>query len=180
VLEINKGATVSLPVFDKSLHGGQGDRSSQTVDISAPIDVFILEGWSVGFEALGQEELVRRYSEAEAVKLDAHFTHHPLQHLLPLDEALAVFAPNVYPFFSVLIQIKPKSLSHILAWRLEQEHAMKAANGGHGMSDDEVRAFVERYLPGYELWGDISSEQWDSALVLEFGEHREVERVEKL
>ena len=135
----------------------------------------------MGFQALGQEELVRRYSEAQAVKLDAHFTHHPLEHLLPLDDALSVFAPNVYPFFSVFIQIKPQSLEHILAWRIEQEHAMKAVNGGNGMSDEAVQVFVERYLPGYELWGEnMSNEQWDSALCLEFGQHREVLNVIKL
>lgn len=40
---------VQLPVYDKSLHSGKGDRSSETVPVHAPLDVLIFEGWCVGF-----------------------------------------------------------------------------------------------------------------------------------
>ena len=31
---------------------------------------------------------------------------------------------------------------------------MKKLNGGRGMSDDQVKAFVDRYMPAYALYGD--------------------------
>jgi len=31
---------------------------------------------------------------------------------------------------------------------------MKARNGGKGMSDAGVKAFVDRYMPGYVFFGD--------------------------
>ncbi|EPQ51844.1 hypothetical protein GLOTRDRAFT_132655 [Gloeophyllum trabeum ATCC 11539] len=41
----------------------------------------------------------------------------------------------------------PRTL--IYKWRLEQEYNMKAKNGGKGMNDEAVKAFVDRYIPGY-------------------------------
>jgi len=32
---------------------------------------------------------------------------------------------------------------------------MKANNGGRGMTDDAVKGFVDRYIPGYVFFGDI-------------------------
>lgn len=49
---------------------------------------------------------------------------------------------------------------------------MKRENGGKGMSDEGVRAFVDRYMPCYELYG--AQEVGKSGLVLEYGERREV------
>lgn len=31
---------------------------------------------------------------------------------------------------------------------------MKALNGGRGMEDEDVRRFVDRYMPAYEVWGN--------------------------
>lgn len=40
----------------------------------------------------------------------------------------------------------------------QQEHAMKAKNGGKGMTDEQVEAFIARYMPGYECFlGGVSS-----------------------
>jgi D-glycerate 3-kinase len=66
----------------------------------------------------------------------------------------------------------PSQYSIIYQWRLEQEHNMKASNGGRGMSDEAVKesaimffyilpqmltlsSFVDRYIPGYIFFGDI-------------------------
>lgn len=35
------------------------------------------------------------------------------------------------------------SLSMIYKWRLEQEHDMKARNGGKGMTDEAVKLYVD-------------------------------------
>jgi D-glycerate 3-kinase len=46
-----QSVVIRLPVFDKSLHGGEGDRvpEDQWIAVAAPLDIIIFEGWFVGF-----------------------------------------------------------------------------------------------------------------------------------
>ena len=172
---------VSLPVFDKSLCDGEGDRSPDTIKIEGPIDVFILEGWSMGFAPLSKKYLSERYDEAAKSGEKSHFSAHPLASLLTINDYLAEFASRVYPFFSTIVQIEPTSYENVFAWRLEQEHAMKSQNGGRGMTDEQVHGFVERYMPGYELWREgiwADNAPWAGRVLrLFFGGGREVIRI---
>lgn len=195
VREINSdhATPVHLPIFDKSLNEGRGDRSAETILVEGPVGVFILEGWSVGFGALGQEELARRYKEASidfssslspfSEGTTPYFLSHSLESLSTLDTNLSTLARAIYPFFDAFIQVLPTSLNHIFAWRLQQERAMKAANGGRGMTDEQVQSFVKRYLPGYELWGEgVRGEDnpWKgNGLALVFDQERQVDRLEE-
>ncbi|KIR37980.1 actin cross-linking [Cryptococcus deuterogattii 99/473] len=175
------GSTVDLPVFDKSLCGGEGDRSADKVLITGPLDVFILEGWSMGFKPLSESDLKQAYGQPKPASPSTskiYFPNHPLSSLLTLNSYLADFASSIYPSFTTFIQIEPESFDYVFDWRLEQEHWMKAKNGGKGMSDEQVQKFVERYMPGYELWKDgIWSQEapWiGQSLRLKFGENREL------
>lgn len=175
------GSTVDLPVFDKSLCGGEGDRSADKVLITGPLHVFILEGWSMGFKPLSESDLKQAYGQPKPASPSTskiYFPNHPLSSLLTLNSYLADFASSIYPSFTTFIQIEPESFDYVFDWRLEQEHWMKAKNGGKGMSDEQVQKFVERYMPGYELWKDgIWSQEapWiGQGLRLKFGENREL------
>jgi D-glycerate 3-kinase len=53
---------VVLPVFDKSLHAGAGDRVGAGVAVGETVDVLVFEGWCVGFRALGDEEVERKWA----------------------------------------------------------------------------------------------------------------------
>jgi pantothenate kinase-related protein Tda10 len=175
VTSINKtNGHVDLPTFDKSLCNGEGDRSQKTIPVDGPLDVFLFEGWSVGFAPITPAELEKRY----AAKDGKYFPQHSLASLAELNGYLASFAAAIYPYFSVLVQIEPTSYEHVFTWRLQQEHAMKTANGGRGMTDDEVDRFVKRYMPAYELWagGVLNADvPWaGKVLRLEFGKDREV------
>jgi hypothetical protein len=182
VQDITDGVTVDLPVFDKSLCGGEGDRSAETVKITGPIDVFILEGWSMGFAPLSEAELKRRYDNKQSLSDTSYFLSHPLSSLLTLNNYLEEFSKHMYPPFSTFVQVEPESYQYVFSWRLEQERNMKAANGGKGMTDDQVKAFVERYMPGYELWKEgvwASHQPWAGrGLRLWYGKDREVVKVE--
>lgn len=178
VKAINNGdKAVNLPIFDKSLCGGEGDRSERVVKTAGPIDVFILEGWSMGFAPLSSERLIERYQSKPA---DAYFSAHSIDSLTELNDYLRTFSSAVYPFFTSLITVVPTSYEHVFVWRLQQERAMKAANGGKGMSDDQVRRFVERYMPGYELWREGIWDRGWSGLELKYGKDREVLGVEQI
>ena len=173
---------VQLPIFDKSLFGGEGDRSTDTVKISGPLDVFILEGWSVGFGPIPKNILKQRYENKTSFSDTTYFTELSLSSLVTLNSYLGEFATAIYPSFETIIQIEPESYQHVFTWRLEQERNMKAKNGGKGMSDEQVGGFVKRYMPGYELWKE---EVWNrgrswsgQGLRLYFGKEREVVKID--
>eukprot|EP00736_Rhodelphis_marinus_P009559 Rmarinus@m.20308 len=77
IREAAPGSLLSLPRYDKRKHGGQGDRcpSEACPVVAMPLDVLILEGWCVGYEALGHVDtrmardkgirVVDEYSEEE-------------------------------------------------------------------------------------------------------------------
>ena len=176
VINESSKETVHLPIFDKSLVNGEGDRSSETVDVTGPLDVFILEGWSMGFFPLSFNDLETRYQSATSQT--SYFSQHSLDALKTLNTYLHEFAEAVYPSFDAFVQIEPTSYEYVFKWRLEQEHHMKAKNGGRGMDDDAVRRFVERYMPGYELWKEgiwASDRPWaGKGLRMFFGPDREI------
>ncbi|WVQ71408.1 hypothetical protein IAR50_000944 [Cryptococcus sp. DSM 104548] len=175
------GAYVHLPIFDKSRCGGEGDRSPKTHKVTGPLDLFVLEGWSMGFAPLSGKELDYAYEHpkpASPATSKTFFPSHPLSSLQTLNEYLAEFASAIYPHFTSFIQISPVSYDYVFQWRLQQEHAMKAQNGGKGMSDDQVEKFVGRYMPGYELWAKGvwgRDREWSGrGLRLRFGKEREL------
>lgn len=192
VTSINSSKTiVELPIFDKSLCGGEGDRSKESVKVEAPLDVFILEGWSMGFAPLSKDQLEETYQTSRPVSSTPstrpgdppYFTTHSLSSLLTVNEYLSAISSAIYPFFSVFVQIEPTTYQDVFKWRLEQEHMMKKANGGKGMSDEQVDAFVQRYMPGYELWKEgiwQTEAPWTGrGLRLVYGSDREVVTVDE-
>lgn len=172
VRSINASSTaVQLPIFDKSQNEGYGDRSTSTVPVKPPVEVFLLEGWSLGFEPISSEDLEARWKAGRVAST------HPLESMRTINDNLRQFSQEVHHHFDVHIGIRPKSYDYVYEWRLQQEHHMKRVNGGKGMSDDAVRAFVDRYMPCYELYG--AQKVARAGMVLEFGEKREVGRIEE-
>jgi len=154
---------IELPCFDKSLFNGEGDRLAAGVVVNPPVDVVILEGWCVGFFPISSEELSKRWDgvwrvESARLSLPDFVTKYDLERV---NETLSHYV-EMWSYFDIFVQIKPAPVqaypsqySIIYQWRLQQEHNMKAANGGRGMSDEAVKAFVDRYIPGYVFFGDI-------------------------
>ena len=58
-------------------------------------------------------------------------------------------SPYRLPLIDLDTQVKPAETHpyiHIYKWRLQQEHNMKATNGGRGMTDSQVEAYVLRVI----------------------------------
>lgn len=193
IINCNHGTTdrIQLPIFDKSAFNGEGDRSALTISIETPIDVMILEGWSMGFQALGRDELCRKYEQVRLLHTRGQispppaFLSHTLESLIQVNEYLLATSEILYPPFSLLIQIRPESYSYVYAWRLQQEHQLIATRGT-GMSDAQVEEFVARYMPGYELWtGECMQKEqagsmWKGkSLVLRYGREREIVSIDR-
>ncbi|KIJ65926.1 hypothetical protein HYDPIDRAFT_87458 [Hydnomerulius pinastri MD-312] len=151
-------AEVELPAFDKSLFNGEGDRAFHGEVIRAPVDVVVLEGWCVGFYPVSKEVAEKRWSEPVKGLEDSFDmrTFVTLDDVLAVNDRLTSYV-TWWEALNAFIQIKgPASSPYaiIYKWRLQQEHNMKATNGGRGMTDEQVKTFVDRYIPGYVFFGD--------------------------
>ncbi|KAI7907411.1 P-loop containing nucleoside triphosphate hydrolase protein [Cokeromyces recurvatus] len=151
LLTAKEGETVPIPVYDKSLYEGQGDRldKSQWKYPMAPFDIILFEGWMLGFKSLNEiqqsdVELIHR-ENSSAVQLK-------LEDIQVLNNELKRYERELYPFFDIFIHLSPAHLEQVYEWRLQQEHHMKETRGVSGLSDDAVRAFVDSYMPAYELY----------------------------
>jgi len=119
-----------VPRYDKSAHGGQGDRfpKEKWSEVETPVDLIFFEGWMLGFPPV-----------------DA-----PPNELRDVNDFL-----NSYSSWNRLLdgflQLVPADYRFVLKWRVEAETKMKA-QGKHGMSDDDIRAYVEKFLPAYETY----------------------------
>lgn len=50
--------TLKIPIFDKSLHKGQGDRAGfKTIENLDTIDMCIFEGWYTGLNSVSEDKL---------------------------------------------------------------------------------------------------------------------------
>ena len=157
-------AAVSIPVFDKSAFNGEGDRSPPSTWplIKGPVDVVVFEGWCVGFTPLPDNDIGQRRSRAMAMSMNDSPTkplhtlaNHALQHLQDLNQNLGRYCDTFMgpKHFDHMIQLDTNDLVNVYDWRLEQEQALMQSKG-MAMTEDEVRAFVEGYMPAYELYQD--------------------------
>jgi D-glycerate 3-kinase len=88
-----------------------------------PCSVLLLEGWCLGFESLGLGTNV--------------------------DEALKDYQP-VYDMFDGMVILKPPYINIVYKWREEAERCMRTM--GKGMSEEQVKSFVDVYMKTYETY----------------------------
>lgn len=149
---IRSGQAVGLPSFDKSAHSGFGDRGSST-PLSEPLDLFLLEGWCINTSSAETSLLAERHPTAPIA------SRHSFASLEQINEG-----------FKELEAVLDKKVDRrvtldapwewVYEWRIEQEEKLIQERGS-GMTEDEVRAFVDRYMPVYECWdatGDVRVE----------------------
>lgn len=180
---------VELPTYDKSRFGGEGDRTDEVVRVSKQVDVVVFEGWMTGFEPLESSQLESTHREARddgeafASRLKLGYTppfcaEQDAKVLQELNDLLRPYHDALWRHIDAFVQLAPQSLNFVWQWRLEQEHNMKRQNGGKGMSDEQVKQFIARYMPAYELFmGGIDSDNapWKGrGLRLTVGPTREI------
>jgi D-glycerate 3-kinase len=110
----------------------------------------------VGFQPLARSSVQEKYRLAVAGQLPINTpANHKVEHLLEVNACLERYC-DVFMgprYFDFMIHIDTDDLRNVYTWRLEQEHKLIAAKGT-GMKDEEVRAFIDGYMPGYELYLD--------------------------
>ncbi|TYJ33921.1 hypothetical protein E1A91_A05G134900v1 [Gossypium mustelinum] len=131
-----EGMKMKLPRYDKSAYGGRGDRadSSTWPEVEGPLTVVLYEGWMLGFKPLANEVVKAVDPQLERV-----------------NKNLEAYYDAWDKFIKAWIVIKIQDPSCVYQWRLQAEIAMRQA-GKPGMSDEEVKDFVSRYLPAYKAY----------------------------
>ncbi|MTJ13086.1 glycerate kinase [Anabaena sp. UHCC 0187] len=125
---------VIVPRFDKSAHGGAGDRTTSEF-ITNNVDIVLFEGWFVGVKPINPTAFLTAPSPilTDADRKFASDMNHQLKSYLPLWEKL-----------DSLIVLYPTDYRYSLAWRKQAEKQMIAA-GKSGMTDLEIEEFVNYF-----------------------------------
>lgn len=129
-LTLQRAGPVAVPAYDKSAHGGRGDRAPAEIVVEAPLDVVFVEGWMLGFRPLPRTlcpPSLRASNDHLAAYSRWHAHLDAFVHLVAADPAW------------------------IVAYRVDSERARRAA-GQPALSDDEARDYIERFLPAYEAY----------------------------
>lgn len=153
---------VILPQYDKSKFNGEGDRCAKGKEVTLPLDIVVLEGWFLGFSPIIERQEISTnphlQSSAEMVQVNANlFFYKDMLWNNPEIKSLGiVFAAD--------------DIHDVYKWRLEQEQALRKTTG-EGMTDDEVKKFIDRYFPCYQLYYDdlVSGEDLGSIATLTLG-----------
>ncbi|KAL4787613.1 P-loop containing nucleoside triphosphate hydrolase protein [Aspergillus varians] len=159
------GRPTAIPQYDKSAFSGQGDRVPQekweTVngEDQGQIKVLIFEGWSVGFRAWDEDvlrtkwEAAVRKKEAEGAGYKGQLGHVKFEDVKTVNEALRKY-DVLTDQLDALIHIDAQDNHFVYDWRQEQERTLRAAKG-IGMTEEQVKHFVDGYYPSYELYSEI-------------------------
>lgn len=136
-----------VPRFDKSLHGGAGDRIIPQIVES--IDIVLFEGWFVGVRPINPELLENSPHPiiTNEDKIFARDTNRKLSDYLTLWERL-----------DSLIILYPVDYRLSVEWRKQAEQQM-IEDGKSGMSDSEIEQFVNYF------WRSLHPELFITPLV---------------
>ncbi|KAJ1843052.1 hypothetical protein LPJ73_005606, partial [Coemansia sp. RSA 2703] len=148
----NKGET-KIPVYDKSLQSGYGDRVARDLwpVAKAPVDVVLLEGWCFGFRALDRAEFAQYLKgvrgDSPVLKYSRQYTD---QNLSDINEGFRVLGAQLYDLIDTWVWMRVGDIDVVYRWRKEQEDEM-GAQGKPTLDDQKLEDFVARFMPAYEL-----------------------------
>jgi D-glycerate 3-kinase len=133
LFRLKRGEPCEIPRYDKSKYNGLGDRAGKDewLAVHEAQDVILFEGWFLGFEPVQSP---------------------PNNDLLEINEALSQYR-DCLSLFDYLIYLKPQEIEYVVDWRVEAEKNMRAL-GKSGMTDDQTREYILKFLPAYGLYRD--------------------------
>lgn len=130
---------VLLPRFDKAAD----DRlpASSWVNVHAPVEVVIFEGWCLGAQAQSAEDVARPLNALETEEDPQGVWRRFVNAALATD-----YAP-LFERIDFLVYLAPSDFDVVFGWRQEQEQKLRAAHGdGSGvMTDAHLHRFIQHY-----------------------------------
>lgn len=129
-----RAGALQVPVYDKSAHGGRGDRApvAQWRTVQMPVDLVFVEGWMLGFTPVPESSITE-------------------PHLIAPNRALAEYA-CWYRHIDAWVILRALDPNYVLTWRVDAEERMKAS-GKPGLSRADIEDYIRRFLPAYATWG---------------------------
>jgi D-glycerate 3-kinase len=131
--------SLSLPRFDKTLEGGQGDR---TTPWRGPADAVLLEGWLLGCRPLPPPLLAQQLQDPGGPL--ACWRPAQLAWLLRCNGALAAYGP-LWDLLDQLVVLWPQDWRLPRRWRFQAE-ARQRRRGGAWLSPEQLNALVDSSL----------------------------------
>ena len=130
-----RGEPAPLPRFDKA----RDDRADRAAWGMAPADtrVLILEGWFVGARPATGTPDPAPLNAVEAEDAQGLWRAR-------IEQALQEDYQALFARIDALALLAAPGFDVVSAWRTEQEHDLRALSGG-GMSDQDVRRFIQHY-----------------------------------
>ncbi|KAK7509273.1 putative Uridine/cytidine kinase [Phyllosticta citriasiana] len=183
---------VPIPVYDKSAFNGAGDRAPKAQwevvnEGEERVDFVLFEGWCVGFRALEDDDLKKKWIEAknkaerdgEAYK--GRLGRMRLEHVKFVNDKLKEY-DELTNMLDAFVFIDAEDTQYVYDWRLQQETALRA-DKCTGMTDDQVINFVNGYYPAYELYSENLRQgalpgQQEVQLNLTVGKDRRVKNID--
>ena len=121
---------LNVPVFDKSLRNGLGDRSHWRLDNP---DLIILEGWFLGIEPLSSDV---NDQTIESLKLSAEELFYRSKIQKKLHEYL-----DVWSLIEKIWHLKPLKFEYMNMWKSNQEKEMYLQKG-NALQDEKLSNFL--------------------------------------
>jgi D-glycerate 3-kinase len=127
-------ARARVPVYDKSAHGGRGDRAPEAAwrEVDGPLDIVFVEGWMLGFTPVPEATLT-----------------DPL--LAAPNRALANY-DRWHRRLDAFVVLRATDPRFVLTWRVEAEDAMRAS-GRPALDRAAIEDYIRRFLPAYATYG---------------------------
>ncbi len=138
---------LNVPVFDKSLRNGLGDRSHWRSDKP---DLLILEGWFLGVKPLSIDH---NYQNIKSLKLSSQETLYRSKIQKNLNEYL-----DVWSLIDNIWHLKPTKFENMNMWKSNQENEMLLQKG-NALQDKNLSNFLRMLnvsIP-HKSFDDISS-----------------------
>lgn len=129
------GDLLRLPRFDKTLRGGEGDRSGWS---RQPADAVLLEGWLLGCQPLAAEALTEEAGSPESLAAEGDWLPHWNREL----EAYQ----SLHRALEALWILRPLHWGLPLRWRLQAEERQRRVHPGGGLTAGAVEALVRSSL----------------------------------
>lgn len=134
-----KTNTIELPRYDKSKFNGLGDRLPKPDLVELPVHIVIFEGWFVGYNPITVTEGCFSTEDMNVVN-DKLLAYGQLLWNNPLINSIGII-------------LRPDNLHNVYSWREQQEHQL-IERTGFGMTDADVKKFIDRYWPCYLAYFD--------------------------
>ena len=134
-----ESARLQLPRFDKSLQGGQGDRTTPWI---GDADALLVEGWMLGCRPLAADPLQRLLQDPGGLLQGLNAEQR--RWLVQCNAALAAYAP-LWSQLDQLIVLWPISWHWPRRWRFQAE-ARQRRRGGAVLEPQALDALVQSSL----------------------------------